>query len=237
MKFLYAAAAALLLGVSGMQAAMADDITADVLTYNGQTKIATASGNVVIHAHEGATMTGKSGQYDFAERTAYLEGGVHYEKGAQTMDAETVHVAGDKTITGTGGVTVVDADEGRTIMGDIVAYNPDSGYSKVDGSGYIATPDGSLTAPVIEGNVKEIRLVAYGGVRFQSDAHNLYGSGDQAVYTKSPYADDGRVVLTGNAEATQNGNSFYGPELVFTLDDRAVETTGRSTLVITNSGT
>lgn len=39
--------------------AWADDITADVLTYDGKAKTVTATGNVVIHANEGAVVTGK----------------------------------------------------------------------------------------------------------------------------------------------------------------------------------
>ena len=34
----------------------------------------------------------------------------------------------------------------------------------------------------------------------------------------------------------QNGNSFTGPELVLRDADKVVETTGRSTIVITNTG-
>ena len=43
-------------------------------------------------------------------------------------------------------------------------------------------------------------------------------------------------MLTGNAWVTQNGNSFNGPELVLRDEDKVVETTGRSTIVITNTG-
>lgn len=63
MKTFYTALAALAiaLGVQGM--AMADDITADVLTYDGNTKVVTAKGDVVIHANQGATITGSNGEY------------------------------------------------------------------------------------------------------------------------------------------------------------------------------
>lgn len=235
MKRIYAAAAALLISFAGFGTASADDISADVLTYNGQTKVATAQGNVVIHANEGATMTGASGEYHFEDGSAYLTGGVHYVKGTSTMSADTVHVLGDKTILGTGSVDLYDGEGQRTVRGDQVTYNPDTGYSKVDGNGYVSTPDGSLTAPLIEGNAKEIRFTASGGVQFQSEIHQLTGSGDQAVYTKSPDKEDGKVVLTGNAHAVQNGNAFDGPELVFELADNFVQTRGRSTLVITNT--
>lgn len=235
MKRIYAAAAALLISFAGFGTASADDISADVLTYNGQTKVATAQGNVVIHANEGATMTGASGEYHFEDGSAYLTGGVHYVKGTSTMSADTVHVLGDKTILGTGSVDLYDGEGQRTVRGDQVTYNPDTGYSKVDGNGYVSTPDGSLTAQLIEGNAKEIRFTASGGVQFQSETHQLTGSGDQAVYTKSPDKEDGKVVLTGNAHAVQNGNAFDGPELIFELSDNFVQTRGRSTLVITNT--
>lgn len=238
MKYVYAAIAALIMSLAGTGLASADDITADVLTYNGETKVATAKGNVVIHANEGAVITGADGAYHFDDRSADLSGGVHYEKGNSTMDADTLHLAGDKTLTGTGSVVIVDGDNQRTIKGDKAIYNSDTGYSRVEGNAYVSTPDGSLTAPLIDGNLKEIRLVATGGVQFESETQHLTGSGDQAVYTRSPGADDGKIVLTGNASANQNGNSFYGPELIFTMDNSSVRTNGRSTLVITNtSGT
>ncbi len=50
---------------------MADDITADVLTYDGKAKVVTAKGNVVIHANEGATITAADGEYHFEERECF----------------------------------------------------------------------------------------------------------------------------------------------------------------------
>jgi len=235
-KTFYAAAAAVLISLAGTGMAAADDISADVLTYNGQTQVATARGNVVIHANEGATMIGASGEYHFKDGSAYLTGGVHYARGASTMSADTVHVLGDKTIRGVGSVDLYDGEAQRTVRGEQVTYNPDTGFSRVEGSAYVSTPDGSLTAPLIEGNAREIRFTATGGVQFESDVHQLSGSGDQAVYTKSPDAEDGKVVLTGNAYAVQNGNAFRGPELIFELADNFVQTKGRSTLIITNTG-
>lgn len=68
--------------------AWADDITADVLTYDGKAKTVTATGNVVIHANEGAVVTGKKGQYYFENRSAWLDGGVEYQKDQTVMTAE-----------------------------------------------------------------------------------------------------------------------------------------------------
>ncbi len=231
----YILAGALLLALAGVQAAAAEEITADVLTYNGKTKVATAQGHVVIHGNDGETMTGDHGEYRFEDRSAYLTGKVHYAKGESTMDADTVHLSQDKTVTGTGNVYAYDAENKRTLRGDTVSYNSETGYGRVEGNGFVATPDGSMTAPFIEGNSKEIRVVATGGVNFESEEHKIVGSGDEAVYTKTPDKEDGKVVLTGNARATQNGNTFEGPELVFTAENNTVETRGRSKLVITNT--
>lgn len=237
MKTFYTALAALAiaLGVQGM--AMADDITADVLTYDGNTKVVTAKGDVVIHANQGATITGSNGEYHFEDRSAFLEGGVNYVKDQTTLYADKMYLYQDKTARGIGSVNFHDGLEKRTLKGDDVMYNPDTGFGKIEGNGYLESPDGILQAPHIEGNMKQVKVVATGGVNLSSSLHNAVGYGDQAVYTRTgANGTDGKLVLTGNAWVTQNGNSFNGPELVLWDEDKVVETTGRSTIVITNTG-
>lgn len=237
MKIFYTALAALAiaLGVQGM--AMADDITADVLTYDGNTKVVTAKGDVVIHANQGATITGANGEYHFEDRSAFLEGGVNYVKDQTTLYADKMYLYQDKTARGIGSVNFHDGLEKRTLKGDDVMYNPDTGFGKIEGNGYLESPDGILQAPHIEGNMKQVKVVATGGVNLSSTLHNAVGYGDQAVYTRTgANGTDGKLVLTGNAWVTQNGNSFNGPELVLRDEDKVVETTGRSTIVITNTG-
>lgn len=237
MKTFYTALAALAiaLGVQGM--AMADDITADVLTYDGNTKVVTAKGDVVIHANQGATITGSNGEYHFEDRSAFLEGGVNYVKDQTTLYADKMYLYQDKTARGIGSVNFHDGLEKRTLKGDDVMYNPDTGFGKIEGNGYLESPDGILQAPHIEGNMKQVKVVATGGVNLSSSLHNAVGYGDQAVYTRTgANGTDGKLVLTGNAWVTQNGNSFNGPELVLQDEDKVVETTGRSTIVITNTG-
>jgi lipopolysaccharide export system protein LptA len=229
------AALAIALGVQGM--AMADDITADVLTYDGNTKVVTAKGDVVIHANQGATITGSNGEYHFEDRSAFLEGGVNYVKDQTTLYADKMYLYQDKTARGIGSVNFHDGLEKRTLKGDDVMYNPDTGFGKIEGNGYLESPDGILQAPHIEGNMKQVKVVATGGVNLSSSLHNAVGYGDQAVYTRTgANGTDGKLVLTGNAWVTQNGNSFNGPELVLRDEDKVVETTGRSTIVITNTG-
>lgn len=237
MRFLYTALAVLAISIGAAGGAMADDITADVLTYDGNTKVVTAKGDVVIHANQGATITASQGEYHFEDRSAYLEGGVHYVKEATTLDAAKMYLYQDKTARGIGSVNFHDGAENRTLKGDDVMYNPDTGFGKIEGNGYLSSPDGTLEAPHIEGNMKQVKVVATGGVNLSSSLHNAVGYGDEAVYTRTGRdGSDGKLVLSGNAWVNQNGNSFTGPELVLRDADKVVETTGRSTIVITNTG-
>lgn len=237
MRTFYTALAALAIALGVQGAAMADDITADVLTYDGNTKVVTAKGDVVIHANQGATITGSNGEYHFEDRSAFLEGGVHYVKDQTTLYADKMYLYQDKTARGIGSVNFHDGLEKRTLKGDDVMYNPDTGFGKIEGNGYLESPDGILQAPHIEGNMKQVKVVATGGVNLSSSLHNAVGYGDQAVYTRTgANGTDGKLVLTGNAWVNQNGNSFNGPELVLRDEDKVVETTGRSTIVITNTG-
>ena len=229
--------AALILSASAFGTAMADDITADVLTYDGNSKTVTAEGNVVIHANEGATITAANGEYHFEDRSAFLGGGVKYEKEQAVLTADKMYLYKDKTARGVGSVYYHDAAEGRTLRGDDVMYNNDTGFMKIEGNGFAETPDGSIAAPHIEGNMKQVKIVATGGVNLASEVRNATGYGDQAVYTRTGRdGTDGKLVLTGNAWLTQNGNSFTGPELVMRDADKIMETTGRSTIVIVNTG-
>lgn len=237
MRTFYTALAALAIALGVQGAAMADDITADVLTYDGNTKVVTAKGDVVIHANQGATITGSNGEYHFEDRSAFLEGGVHYVKDQTTLYADKMYLYQDKTARGIGSVNFHDGLEKRTLKGDDVMYNPDTGFGKIEGNGYLESSDGILQAPHIEGNMKQVKVVATGGVNLSSSLHNAVGYGDQAVYTRTgANGTDGKLVLTGNAWVNQNGNSFNGPELVLRDEDKVVETTGRSTIVITNTG-
>lgn len=237
MKPLYTVLAAMAISACSIGTVLADDITADVLTYDGKTKTVTATGNVVIHANQGATITAKNGQYHFEDRSAFLEGGVHYVKESSTLDAQKMYLYKDKTTRGIGNVYFHDSVEKRILKGDDVIYNPDTGFGKIEGNGYLEDPQGTLSAPHIEGNMKQVKVVATGGVDLTSSANHAVGYGDKAVYTRTGRdGTDGKLVLSGNAWVNQNGNTFHGPELVLRDADKVVETTGRSTIVITDTG-
>ena len=167
MKTFYTALMLAAVSLGAMGTAMADDITADVLTYDGKTKVVSAKGNVVIHANEGATITGTNGEYHFEDRSAFLEGGVKYVKEQSTLTAEKMYLYKDRTARGIGSVDFVDLSEHRILRGDDVMYNAATGFGKIEGNGYLETADGTLSAP----QSKSQQRVLYPDKQKQHDAH------------------------------------------------------------------
>ena len=124
-----------------MHTVFADDITADVLTYNGKTKVVTADGNVIINGNDGATIKGEHGAYHFIDRSAWIAGNVSYSKASTRITAERLELYSDKTIQGIGNVVYHDGAMNRTLQGDAVSYNTESGDSNIQGNGYLSTSE------------------------------------------------------------------------------------------------
>ena len=206
-------------------------ISADTLSYDGNTGRADATGNVVITQAD-KTMTGANGWYNTKTQEASLEGGVSLIGSDMAMSAQSVHSYNNNKFTANGSVHLQRAD--RQIFGDSVEYNSDTEYGKVVGNAKLIAEGTTLTGNQVEGWLKEIRAVAQGGVTFNNPDKNVSGSADRATYTQTPNQNDGVVLLTGSAHAVQNGNVLNAPELKLYLKDNSAETLGgRSTLVIT----
>lgn len=205
-------------------------ISADTLSYDGNTGRAEASGNVVI-TQQDKTITGANGWYNTKTREASLDGGVSLIGSNMAMSAQSVHSINDNQFSATGNVHLQRDD--RQIFGDSVEYNSDTEYGKVLGNARLIAEGTTLTGNQVEGWLKEIRAVAQGDITFNNPDRNVSGSADRATYTQTPNQNDGVVLLTGSAHAVQNGNVLNAPELKLYLNDNSAETLGgRSTLVI-----
>lgn len=205
-------------------------ISADTLSYDGNTGRAEASGNVVI-TQQDKTITGANGWYNTKTREASLDGGVSLIGSNMAMSAQSVHSINDNQFSATGDVHLQRDD--RQIFGDSVEYNSDTEYGKVLGNARLIAEGTTLTGNQVEGWLKEIRAVAQGDVTFNNPDRNVSGSADRATYTQTPNQNDGVILLTGSAHAVQNGNVLNAPELKLYLNDNSAETLGgRSTLVI-----
>ena len=205
-------------------------ISADTLSYDGNTGRAEASGNVVI-TQQDKTITGANGWYNTKTREASLDGGVSLIGSNMAMSAQSVHSINDNQFSATGDVHLQRDD--RQIFGDSVEYNSDTEYGKLLGNARLIAEGTTLTGNQVEGWLKEIRAVAQGDITFNNPDRNVSGSADRATYTQTPNQNDGVVLLTGSAHAVQNGNVLNAPELKLYLNDNSAETLGgRSTLVI-----
>ena len=205
-------------------------ISADTLSYDGNTGRAEASGNVVI-TQQDKTITGANGWYNTKTREASLDGGVSLIGSNMAMSAQSVHSINDNQFSATGDFNFQRDDS--QIFGDSVEYNSDTEYGKVLGNARLIAEGTTLTGNQVEGWLKEIRAVAQGDVTFNNPDRNVSGSADRATYTQTPNQNDGVVLLTGSAHAVQNGNVLNAPELKLYLNDNSAETLGgRSTLVI-----
>ena len=196
-------------------------ISADTLSYDGNTGRAEASGNVVI-TQQDKTITGANGWYNTKTREASLDGGVSLIGSNMAMSAQSVHSINDNQFSATGDVHLQRDD--RQIFGDSVEYNSDTEYGKVLGNARLIAEGTTLTGNQVEGWLKEIRAVAQGDVTFNNPDRNVSGSADRATYTQTPNQNDGVVLLTGSAHAVQNGNVLNAPELKLYLNDNSAET-------------
>ncbi len=204
-------------------------ITADELSYNGQSETALAVGNVVVQRGN-ARLTGARGEYYFTDGSASLSGGVTYTAPGTSLTATSVRLYADETLQADGNVQIHDGE--NTLLGDHVTYNSNSGYGTVTGNAVLEMPNTRMTASYIEAFMNEIRLIGSGGVNLYNDEHGMTAVADNAIYTQSPGADDGYLMLRGNARVDQRGNILTGPRLDIRVEDRSVETKGRSTLII-----
>ncbi len=228
--------AAVLMGLLSLPAAgllAADNpsvsVTADRLEYNGKTQVATAKGNVVI-VRDQATMSGDTAVYNLKTSEADMEGNVSVQQPDMQLHAAKLHSTNRNYVIATGTVRGVYGD--KKVNGDQVEYYLDKDYGIVTGNGYLEAQGSQMWADHIDAWFKEVKAVGQGNVHIESPADNLTAYAGQAVYTQTPNVNDGVIHLTGNVQATQNGNSLNGDNVLIRLADNSVQTMTRSTVVI-----
>ena len=204
-------------------------VTADKLEYNGKTQIAKATGNVVI-IRDQATLTGNVATYNLKTAEADMEGNVTAQQPDMHMTADKLHSTNRNYLIATGNVKGVYGD--KKVNGDQVEYYLDQDHGIVTGHGYLEAQGSQMWADHINAWFKQIKAVGTGNVHIESPAENLVAYANQAVYTQTPGQNDGVIHLTGNVNATQNGNSLNGDNVDIRLADNSVQTRSRSTIVI-----
>ena len=159
-----------------------------------------------------------------------MEGNVSVQQPDMQLNADKVHSTNKNYVVATGSVRGVYGD--KKVNGDKVEYYLDQDYGIVTGNGYLEAQGSQMWADHIDAWFKQIKAIGTGNVHIESPAENLVAYANQAVYTQTPGQNDGVVHLTGNVNATQNGNSLNGDNVDIRLADNSVQTRSRSTIVI-----
>lgn len=187
------------------------DLSADVLEYDMETGLLTATGSVKM-TQDGAVLTGSAATYNQKTKDGLITGGVFVKKEDLTMKAAQVATAGDNHITAIGDAVVTKGD--RVLTGPKIEYYTDTEYAIVPENAAASMPDGVMTAQKLEAYTKENRIIATGSVHIVSETRNLDATADKAVY----YGEEkGKVVLEGNAVAVQDNNTLRGNTLTLYL--------------------
>ena len=201
----------------------------DVITYISKTGVMTAKGGVKL-TQGNAVMTGDSGEYNTKTKEALMTGNVKAVKDGSTLTAAEVRSYDDmKRLVATGDALLVHKD--GTAAGPRMEYLPERQYANITGGARLTNKDAVLTSKVAEAFFQEDRATADGNVHIVSEARKLDAVSDHAVYY-GINGKNGKADLTGNVRVLQDGNVLTGNHVIMYLDDSAMDTEGRSKLVI-----
>ena len=222
------------------------ELTADAIEYNAVTDMAIATGGVKV-TRDGGVMTGSAATYDFKQQQVTITGGVTANKDDMSLKAEKLVATMNSEMTATGNVVATKGE--NVLTGPEVRYNQATSDISMPSGGTADGPQAAIRGDVLSGNLatnqyhasgdvylnsktndiqstsdeasytgngQDFNFTADGNVNLRSDSRNMTGHSDHAVYNS---ADNGKLVMTGNASATQNGNIVRGNTLTVYMGD------------------
>ena len=229
--------AALLLGIlllaptlqAAPEPAKTTQLDGDVITYISKTGVMTAKGGVKL-TQGNAVMTGDNGEYNTKTKEAVMTGNVKAVKDDSTLTAAQVRSFDDmKRLVATGEALLV--HKNGTAAGPRMEYFPERQYANITGGARLTNKDAVLTSNVAEAFFKEDRATADGNVHIVSEPRKMDAVSDHAIYY-GINGKNGKADLVGNVRVIQDGNVLTGNHVIMYLDDSAMDTEGRSKLVI-----
>lgn len=222
------------------------ELTADTIEYNAQTDMAVANGGVTVK-RDGGVLTGNQATYNFKTQEVAITGGVTANKEDMSLKAETLTSSATKEVVAKGSVVLVKAD--NTVTGEEIHYNQNTNDISMPLGGYATGPQAEIRGDVLAGNLTTNQYTATGNVYLNSKTNDVQSTSDTATYSgtgqdfnfvatgnvniKSPSrnivtnsdnatynsAENGKLILTGNAVATQNNNIVRGNTLTVYMGD------------------
>ena len=207
------------------------EMNGDTIEYDTVTGIMTAQGGIRV-VQDNGVMTGDTAVYNTKTQEATVTGNVKVVKEKSTLTAPKVVSFNNNHIIATDGAVLVNED--KTLRGPQIDYYADRQYAIATGGATVISQDATMTADQVESFLAEDRAVAQRNVHIVSDMRKLDAVSDLATYYGAKAAQNqGKVILTGNARAVQDGNVLTGNVLTIYLDDKAMDSQGRSKLVVT----
>lgn len=192
------------------------DISGDVIEYDSTTGVMKATGSVRM-LQENAVVTGASAEYNSKTKQGKVLGGVHMVKEDIDMTSESVTSLDENHIVAVGNVVMKKGES--TLYGPQVDYFSDRQYAIINSNARIVNPDGTMTADKLESYMAENRAVGTGNAHIVSQTKNLDATGDVATYYGGE-GQQGKIVLSGNAVALQDGNTLRGKTLTLYMNDK-----------------
>lgn len=222
------------------------ELTADTIEYNAQTDTAIATGGVTA-TRDGGVLKGNEANYNFKTQELNVIGNVTANKDDMSLKADKLTSLNNQELVATGNVVVTkgenilntqelhynqatgdismpvggDADGPQAaIKGDVLNGNMITNQYNASGNVYLNNKDKDVQSTsdkaeyVANGN--DFNFTADGNVNIKSASRNITTHSDHAVYNS---AENGKLVLTGNAVATQNNNIVRGNVLTVYMGD------------------
>ena len=234
-----ALAAALVIGVPLYTATLSAaapppkaELDADTIEYDSTQGVVTAEGHVRL-ARDKAVLTGSAGEYNVKTGVGTVSGGVRLTNEGAEMTAAIARALGGDLFEAEGNVVLT--KEATKITGPRAKYDAGRQYAIMTGGATLSDPDGTLTADQVEAFFDEDRAVATGNVHIVSPPRKLDAVSDTAVYYMKRPSDPARrerMVLTGHASVVQDNNVVTGDRVTVYLDDKAMNASGQSKLVV-----
>jgi len=192
------------------------DISGDVIEYDSTTGIMVATGSVKM-TQENAVVTGAKAEYNSKKKEGRVTGGAHLVKEDIDMTSDSVTSLDENHIVAAGNVVMKKNDS--TLYGPQVDYFSDKQYAIVNSNARLVNPDGTMTSDKLEVYMAEKRAIGTGNAHVISQTKNLDATGEVATYYGAE-GQQGKIVLSGNAVAVQDGNTLRGKTLTLYLDDK-----------------
>ncbi|EGO62925.1 LptA/OstA family protein [Acetonema longum] len=207
-------------------------LEADVIEYNAKTGMMSASGSRGVKVMQAnLVMTGQTAVYNTQTGQGVINGGVEAVQGSSRLTASQIQsFDNNQRLLASGNVVMT--KEADKLYAPQLEYFPDRQYAIATGGAKMLTADSVITADRIENFAGDGRSVAKGDVHILSDARELEARADEAAYYAPRPQEQGKVVLTGNARAVQQGNTVIGQAITLYLDDKAMDAAGRTRLTL-----